>query len=874
MRKVFGFLVAVVATFIMLSCGDSKDYEYPYQNPKLSNDERVENLISLLTPEEKIGLIMNKSVSVDRLGIPSYNWWSEACHGIRQGGYTVYPQPIGMAASFNPDLLYNVFSTVSDEARANWNRSNHDIFNVPMGSNYVPGNPELTFWCPNINIFRDPRWGRGQETCGEDPYLSAILGVQTVKGMQGNDKKYFKTHACAKHYAVHSGPEPMRHRFDVTVSMRDLWETYLPAFEALVVEANVQEVMCAYQRYEGEPCCSSDRLLTDILRNKWGYKSLVVTDCDGINNFYNPNQHGTHPDAAHASADALLSGTDLECGKSFMSLVGGLKDGLIKEADIDVALRRVLKSRFELGMFDPAEMLPWANFGEDVISSKSNDLLAVESARESMVLLKNNNNILPLSKELKTIAVVGPNADDAEMLNGNYGGTPIEEHKRSLLEGIKKAAPNTEIIYEKACELANEYTTNYHADDFNDGKGLYVEFFNNNNFSGKPAVENYYSTINFSTFGAYNFADGVDKDVFSAKISGKYVSDFTGDMSYNISSDNGYKLTINGKVVEDVKGGAQQRGFGFGRRGGAVNYKTFPVEKGKTYDVKVEYVKGTGSFATLNTEFNEVKLAEFSELAEQLKNVDAIIVIGGISARMEGEGGDRADIELPKVQQILVTAMRSTGKPVIMVNCSGSAIGFGSIENQYDALIQAWYGGQGGSQALADIIFGDYNPSAKLPVTFYTSTAQLPDFEDYNMDGRTYRYFEGTPLYAFGYGLSYTTFNYGEAKLSKSKIKDGGKVNITIPVTNSGQKNGEEIVQVYVKSLDNPSAPIKALKGFKKVNIAAGSTSKVKITLESKAFEYYDESVDGLSVKPGKYQILYGSSSRDEDLKVLDFEVI
>lgn len=878
MRKVLSLFVALFAFVTMAYCDESKDYKYPFQNPSLSNDERVENLMSLLTPEEKVGLIMNKSISVDRLGIPSYNWWSEACHGVRQGGYTVYPQPIGMAASFDPQMMYDVFSTVSDEARANWNRSNHDIFNVAMGANYVPGNPELTFWCPNVNIFRDPRWGRGQETCGEDPYLMSVMGVQTVKGMQGNDKRYYKTHACAKHYAVHSGPEPQRHRFDVTVSMRDLWETYLPAFEALVVEGNVQEVMCAYQRYEGEPCCASDRLLTDILRNKWGYKSLVVTDCDAINNFFNKNQHGTHPDAVSASVDAVLSGTDLECGMSFMSLVGGVKDGLIKESDIDIVLRRVLKSRFELGMFDPAEMLPWANLGEDVISSESNDRLAVQSARESMVLLKNDNNVLPLSKDIKTIAVVGPNADDASMLNGNYGGTPTEEHTRTLLEGIKKAVPNANVIYQKGCELTDEYITTYFMGDFNEGKGLYVEFFNNTQFEGEPAVKNYYETVNFSTFGAYNFADGVEKNDFSVRITGKYVSSFTGNMSYSVSSDNGFVLTVNGAVVEEVKGGAgqQQRGFGgFGRRGGAgANLKSFPVEKGKTYDVKVEYVRGTGNFATLNAQFCERKLAEFTELAQSLKQADAIIMIGGISASMEGEGGDRADIELPMVQQRLLTALHSTGKPVIMVSCSGSAIGYGSVENQYDALIQAWYGGQGGSEALADIIFGNYNPSAKLPVTFYSSTAQLPDFEDYSMEGRTYRYFKDKPLYAFGYGLSYTTFEYGTAKLSKSKIKAGAEVVVTVPVTNSGSRDGDEVVQIYVKSLDNPLAPIKSLKGFQKVNIAAGAKTKVKITLGADAFEYYDEAVDGLSVKPGKYQILYGSSSRDEDLKALDFEVL
>ena len=453
--------------------------KYPYLDTKLSNKERVENLLSLLTPEEKVGLMMNKSISIDRLGIPSYNWWSEACHGVRQDGYTVYPQPIGMAAAFNAQLFYDVFSQVSDEARANWNRTDHNdpkLFNVPMGVTYYPGNPELTFWCPNVNIFRDPRWGRGQETCGEDPYLNAVLGVQTVLGMQGNNDKYFKTHACAKHYAVHSGPEPLRHSMNVEPTNRDLWETYLPAFKALVKKGNVREVMCAYQRFEGKPCCTSDRLLIDILRNKWGYDAIVLTDCDAINNFFNRGQHETHKDGLSASVDAVLNGTDLECGKVFMSLVEGLKKGLIKESDLDNHLRKTLMGRFELGMFDPADMLPWAKLGADVISSEKNDAMAVQAARESMVLLENKAGILPLSKSIKTLAVLGPNADDVNMLNGNYGGTPTAAHQHSLLSGIKAAVPGAKIIYNKACELNDEYTTIHHLQDFNDGKGVKAEF--------------------------------------------------------------------------------------------------------------------------------------------------------------------------------------------------------------------------------------------------------------------------------------------------------------------------------------------------------------------------------------------------------------
>ena len=369
--------------------GNDLERNYPYRDHTLTYAERTENLISLLTPEEKVGLMMNKSVSVDRLGIESYNWWSEACHGVRQSDYTVYPQPIGMAAAFNSELVYNVFSEVSDEARANWNRSER-VYNVPMGVVYYPGNPELTFWCPNVNIFRDPRWGRGQETYGEDPYMNAVLGVQNVLGMQGNDDKYFKTHACAKHYAVHSGPEPLRHSYDASVSMRDLWETYLPAFKALVQKGNVREVMCAYNRYEGEPCCTSDRLLVDILRRKWGYDGIVLTDCDAINNFYNRGQHETHAGPLEASVDAVLNGTDLECGKVFMVLEEALQKGLIEESVLDDHLRRTLYGRFELGMFDPADMIPWKDLGPEVISSEKNHQTAIQAARESMTLLHND----------------------------------------------------------------------------------------------------------------------------------------------------------------------------------------------------------------------------------------------------------------------------------------------------------------------------------------------------------------------------------------------------------------------------------------------------------------------------------------------------
>ena len=855
----------------------SAQQKYPWQNPQLPTAERVENLISMLTPEEKVGLMMNKSISVDRLGIPSYNWWSEACHGVRQGGYTVFPQPIGMAAAFSEKLVYDVFSAVSDEARANWNRTDHNdpkLFNVPMGVVYYPGNPELTFWCPNVNIFRDPRWGRGQETCGEDPYMNAVLGVQTVLGMQGNDKHYYKTHACAKHYAVHSGPEPLRHSMNVEPTNRDLWETYLPAFKALVKKADVREVMCAYQRFEGKPCCTSDRLLIDILRNKWGYDAIVLTDCDAINNFYNRGQHETHKDPLSASVDAVMNGTDLECGKVFMVLTEALQKGLIKEELLDEHLRKTLTGRFELGMFDPADMLPWANLGPEVISSEAFNDLATQAARESMVLLENKGGVLPLSKTIKTLAVVGPNADDVNLLNGNYGGTPTEAHQHSLLAGIKAALPNTNIIYDKACELDDEYSTIHHLPDFNGGKGVKVEFWNNRELEGEPAKTEYHTEpFNFSTFGAWGFAQGVSRDSLSVRISGQYKATFTGEMKYTLMTDNGYVLKVNGEVVEDAKTAGRRRGFGFGRK---PEYKSFPVEAGKTYDVEIEYRHGNGQFAMLRGDICERKLVDFTDLANKVKEADAIIIIGGISAQMEGEGGDKKDIELPKVQQMLVKAMQATGRPVIFVNCSGSAIAFGSVEGEYDALLQAWYAGQGGSKALAEVLFGDYNPGGKLPVTFYRSTADLPDFLDYSMKNRTYRYFTGQPQYAFGYGLSYTSFSLGNGKLSAKTAKaDSTKpfCVVTVPVTNTGKCEGTETVQVYVKALDDPGAPIKALKGFKKLSLKPGETKQAVISLDSEAFEYYNEAIDELSVKPGRYQILYGTSSRDEDLQSLDFTV-
>ena len=866
-------IAGVLLAAICLMAGCQK-YEYPFRNPHLSVDKRVDNLISLLTPEEKIGLMMNGSVSVDRLGIPAYNWWNEACHGICYDDVTVFPQVIALGATFDSDQQLEIYTAVSDEARAVWNTTDHNVMGVtrPNGNIWHQG---LSFWCPNVNIFRDPRWGRGQETPGEDPYLNAVMGTQTVKGMQGNDKKYFKLHSCAKHFAVHSGPEPLRHSFDVSVSMRDLWETYLPAFRSIVKDGHVQEVMCAYQRYENDPCCASDRLLQDILRNKWGFDGIVVSDCGAISDFF--RSHRTHEDAASASADAVLSGTDVECGTNYLSLLDAIGKGLITEQDIDVNLRRVLRSRFELGMFDPAEKLPWADLGLEDLSSPAHTALAEKAAREAIVLLKNDNDILPLRKDNITIAVVGPNADDARVILGNYNGYPTKENTHTILDAIRDAAPGAKIIYDKGCDLTDPFITTHYVSRINGGAGLHAEYFNDTEFGGGVVARaDYDEPLSLNTTSpalAHEdcaWVEGLNLTGFSARYSGSFTADYTGDMIYSVRGSSKYTFKVNGETVAEQAGASAGRGFGgFGGFGRGMAPTTFPIVEGQTYEISIELSQPEARSASFSFDIYSRKPANVLAVAENVKDADVIVMVSGISSDVEGEGHDRSYIELPEIQQQLLAALDATGKPVVVVNVSGSAIGFGGVESMYDGLIQAWYGGQACGIAVADVLFGNYNPAGRLPVTFYAGTEQLPDFQDYSMQNRTYRYFQGEPLYAFGYGLSYTDFSYGDAKVS------GGANNMTlsVPVTNTGSIDGDEVVQVYVKSLSDPDAPIKSLKGFKRVKIGAGQTATVKVALSDGAFDFYDEGLDELSTKHGKYRLLYGSSSRDCDLKAIDVEI-
>lgn len=683
---------------LVVACGTLsplKGQNLPYLNTELSIDERVDDLVSRMTIEEKVSQMTHTSRGIKRLGIPDYNWWNECLHGIARSRekVTVFPQPIGIAATFNPSEWNKSAEMIADEGRAVYNAS------VKRG-NTLERYTGLTFWTPNINIFRDPRWGRGHETYGEDPYLTAEMGVAMVKGLQGNDPSYLKVSACAKHFAVHSGPESLRHEFNATASEHDLYDTYLPAFYRLVSEAKVSGVMCAYNSFDGQPCCGSNKFLRKILLHDWKFNGYVTSDCWAITDFI--TGHKTHTDSISAASDAVLHGTDLECGDVYRSLKKAIEAGLITEEQIDISLKKLFKIRFRLGMFDPADKNPYSNISHEVLESEPHRLQALKMARQSMVLLKNEKNLLPLSSKYKKIVLIGPNADNKTTQLGNYNGIPTENI--TLLNALRKEK-GVEIIYDQ-------------------------------------------------------------------------LSDFT----------------------------------------------------------------------TLNENTN------WDEILKKYKDTDLIIYAGGISPLLEGEegdagngniegfyGGDRTTISLPKIQTEVMKKLKQLGKPIVFICMSGSAIAFNWESENVQAIIQAWYGGQATGTALTDILFGRYNPSGKLPLTFYRSDADLPDFNDYSMKGRTYRYFEGDVLYPFGYGLSYTTFKYKKLEIP-TQIQTGDSVHVQVTVTNTGKRAGEEVVQLYLSHKDiAPEAPNCQLVAFQKIRLAAGETKIVTFCLSPRKLAYVEE---------------------------------
>lgn len=852
-----GFFIGITLLFSVNSWAQL----LPYKNPNLSSEERAKDLISRLTLSEKATLMCDISDAIPRMGIKKFNWWSEALHGLaNNGNVTVFPEPIGMAASFDDDLLYRIFNAVSNETRAKYNEARK---NGQENARFL----SLSVWTPNVNIFRDPRWGRGQETYGEDPYLTSRMGVSVVKGLQGpSDAKYRKLLACAKHFAVHSGPEWSRHSLNINdVNPRELWETYLPAFKSLVQKADVRQVMCAYQRLDDEPCCGSTQLLQRILRDDWGYKYMVVSDCGAISDFY--TSHKVSSDAVHAASKGVLAGTDVECQWSdhlYKQLPEAVAKGLISEEEINKHLLKVLIGRFDLGEMDDDNLVSWSKIPMSIVNNDEHRKLALDMALESMTLLQNKNKILPLNKS-KKIAVVGPNANDKPMLWGNYNGTPVRTI--TILDGITSKLSADKVLYEKGCDLVEDKVTeSYFSQCSIDGKkGFKVSYWNNKDFTGDVvATQQIVNPIKLTTAGQHEFATGVRLEGFS----GKYETEFTPSKSEEIVFKCGatgyFELFVNGESLAKYN-----------------NWRTLPsripykVESGKKYKIEIRYAQLNNWEANIEFNLGKEVNVDYTDLIKKLQGTDVVVFVGGLSTQLEGEempvsypgfkGGDRTDIELPVVQRNCLKALKQAGKKVIFVNCSGSAIALVPETESCDAILQAWYGGESGGQAVADVLFGDYNPSGKLPITFYKSMNQLSDFENYSMKGRTYRYMSD-PLFPFGFGLSYTNFKIGKATVDKSEIKSNETVKLTVPVINAGKRSGTEIVQVYIHKVNDIEGPIKTLRGFQRVELAAGKSGQATIDLTPSAFEFFDWAQRKMMVTPGDYEVLYGNSS---DLKAL-----
>lgn len=852
-------LIAIALLFFNISYSQ----KYPFQDPSLPFEQRAKDLISRLTLEEKASLMCDVSDAIPRLGIKKFNWWSEALHGLANNNdVTVFPEPVGMAASFDDELVYKIFNATSDEVRAKY----HAAINSGQENRRFLS---LSVWTPNINIFRDPRWGRGQETYGEDPYLTSRMGISVVKGLQGpEDAKYRKLLACAKHYAVHSGPEWSRHQLNLNhIDPRDLWETYLPAFKALVQKADVREVMCAYQRLDDEPCCSNTKLLQKILRDEWHFKHLVVSDCGAIADFY--TSHKVSSDAVHATAKGILAGTDVECqwnNHNYKLVPEAVQQGLVTEAEIDERLMRVLLGRFELGEMDADAVVNWAKIPMSIVNNEEHRKLALDMARESMTLLQNNNNILPLPKSSGKIAVIGPNADDKPMLWGNYNGTPVRTI--SILDGVKTKIAVNKIVYDKGCDLVEDKVTQSYFDQcsFAGKPGFKATYWNNSDRSGTPVTTHQITNpIKMTTAGQHEFASGVKLVGFSGLYETEFVPKVSEEIVFKAGATGHFELLVNGENLATYN-----------------NWRTLPsrkpykVEAGKKYKIEIRYAQLNNWEANIEFDFGKEVDVDYTNLIRKLNGIDVVVFVGGLSGKLEGEempvsypgfkGGDRTDIELPAVQRNCIKALKAAGKRVIFVNCSGSAIALTPEVENCEAILQAWYGGESGGQAVAEVLFGDFNPSGKLPVTFYKRSDQLPDFEDYSMKNRTYR-FASDPLFPFGHGLSYTTFTIGKAKTKNNSIAKDETVQLTIPVSNAGKKAGTEIVQVYVRKVGDNDGPSKTLRGFQRVVVESGKTQDASITLPPSAFEFFDRILGKMVVASGEYEILYGNSSDRKSLQ-------
>ncbi len=846
--------------FIFSSLFAQQKNNLPYQNTKLMVEERAADLVSRMTLKEKISQMNYAAPAIERLGIPAYNWWNECLHGVARNGLaTVFPQAIGLAAMWDKNLMFRIAETISDEARAKYNdaisRGQHGIYQG------------LTFWSPNINIFRDPRWGRGMETYGEDPYLTGQTAVQFIKGLQGNDPKYFKVIATAKHFAVHSGPEPDRHSFDANVSEYDLRETYLPAFKMSVQKANVQSLMCAYNSLRGKACCSNDPLLDKILRDEWGFKGYVVSDCWAISDIY--QFHKQTNDASEASALSVKAGTDLECGNSYPALNDAIQKGLIKEEEINLSLKRLMEARIRLGMFDPPENVPFSKLKFDIVDSKKNKKLAEEAAKKSIVLLKNQNNLLPLKKNIKTIAVIGPNANDEEILLGNYNGTPSDPV--TPLNGINnKTKGKSKIIFERGCDIAAgipylEVVPEKYLYISADKKknGLTAEYFDNSEWKGEPSLKKTDAKIDFKWL-----RDSKDK-IFdgnkSVRWSGYISPEKSGTYQLGGYGFNGFNIYLNDSLMVKFKGEHHPNKV----------YKNVELKAGELYKIRIDFF-ASGRYSQMQMLWSVPDDNAEERAIEAVKKSDIAIMFMGLSPRLEGEelnlnvkgfkGGDRTSLDLPESQEMLIQKIVRIGKPVVLVLLNGSALSINWEDENIPAIVEAWYGGQAAGTSIADMLFGDYNPSGKLPVTFYRSVTQLPDFKDYGMSNRTYRYFKGDVLYPFGFGLSYSTYEFSDPKLNSDKFCIGDTLKLSVEVKNRGKLSGEEVVQLYVKGdASNSFAPVKSLKGFERISLKPNQKKRVEFIITSETLEEFIEK--RFSVRKGEHILMVGNSSNNSDLK-------
>ena len=848
-RRTTAALTLILLAVRLASFAQKSENPPPFKDVQLPVERRVADLISRLTLEEKVSQLVHTAGAVPRLGIPEYNWWNEGLHGVARAGYaTVFPQAIGMAATFDEPLLHQIGDVISTEFRAKYSATLHP----DQSSDWYRG---LTVWSPNINIFRDPRWGRGQETYGEDPYLTSRLGIAFVTGLQGDDPKYLKTIATSKHFAVHSGPESTRHSVDVTASRHDMADTYLPAFRATVMEGKAQSVMCAYNSLNGQPACANTTLLDEHLRHDWAFSGYVVSDCGAMTDI--SEGHHFAKSLEEGAAAAFKTGTDLICGyppthvgPERDAILKAAQQGLLAESDVDRALTRLLTARFRLGMFDPPSRVPYARIAASENDTEAHRQLALQAARESIVLLKNKDGFLPLKKTYSTIAVIGPNADSLDALEGNYNGTPSKPV--TVLAGIRKRFSHSKVIYVQGTGLIGPVVTAIpsaalYTDRSLKKHGLKAEYFSNTKLEGAPVLIRTDVKIDFA-WGYSGVSPELSKN-YSVRWTGVIVPPETADYLIGFTGQDGYRLWLDDQpLVQDWTT----------HRPSTTQTNKVHLVKGQSHAIKIEYFQTVrGAEARL---LWSVPGKQEQEAVDAAAQVDLVIVVAGLSARVEGEemnvhadgfaGGDRTSLDLPAPQQQLLERVYGAGKPVVLVLMSGSALSVNWADEKIPAILEAWYPGEEGGTAVADILAGDISPSGRLPVTWYKSTDQLPPFDDYSMAKRTYRYFDGEPLYPFGYGLSYTSFAYNNARVSQDNVSADGGETISMDVINSGAMAGDEVVQLYVAHTGVGGTPLRALKGVQRVHLDRGQKKTVTFTLHDRDLSIVDEA--------GKHRVVPG----------------